>query len=105
MSVDLQIPARGSASSVSSVENLRQFDSGWVSLVDQTDSSWRSTIEPLFQHYYERTPGSFIEMKEMNLTWHYRNADPEFGIWQATELQVNLEKILAHLAVSVLFFD
>jgi hypothetical protein len=35
------------------------------------------------------------------LTWHYRNADPEFGSWQATELQVNLEKLLSHMALSV----
>lgn len=66
------------------------------------DSSWRKTIEHLFQHYTERTPGSFIEEKEVNLTWHYRNADPEFGSWQASELQMNLEKILSHMAVSIL---
>ena len=50
--------------------------------------------------FRERTPGSFIEEKEINLTWHYKNAE-EFGGWQATELQVNLEKLLSHLAVSV----
>ena len=72
-------------------------------MVDQVDTSWRETIRPLFQHYTERTPGSFIEEKEINLTWHYRNTDPEFGGWQATELQVNLEKILSHVAVSVPF--
>ncbi|KAJ3337194.1 Trehalose-6-P synthase/phosphatase complex synthase subunit [Kappamyces sp. JEL0680] len=81
----------------------RRLDtSNWYALVDQVDSSWRSTILPLFQHYTERTPGSFIEEKEINLTWQYRNADPEFGIWQATELQVNLEKILSHLPVSII---
>jgi trehalose 6-phosphate synthase/phosphatase len=36
------------------------------------------------------------------MTWYYRNADPEFGTWQATELQVNLEKVLSHLPVSVI---
>lgn len=70
-------------------------------MVDDIDMSWRETIRPLFQHYTERTPGSFIEEKDMNLTWHYRNADPEFGSWQAAELQVNLDKILSHMAVSV----
>lgn len=80
----------------------RLASNNWYALVDQVDSTWRSTIMPLFQHYTERTPGSLIEEKEINLTWHYRNADPEFGIWQATELQVNLEKILSHLPVSVL---
>jgi trehalose-6-phosphatase len=77
------------------------MNNGWFVLVDQVDSSWRETIRPLFQHYFERTPGSFMEEKEFNLTWDYSGADPEFGSWQAAELQVNLEKILSHLAVSV----
>lgn len=73
----------------------------WYALVDQVDSSWRETIRPLLQHYHDSTPGSFIEEKEINLTWHYRNADPEFGGWQAAELHMNLEKMLSHVAVSV----
>ncbi|KAJ3217078.1 Trehalose-6-P synthase/phosphatase complex synthase subunit [Dinochytrium kinnereticum] len=80
----------------------RRSSDGWLALVDQVDSSWRDTIRPLFQHYTERTPGSFIEEKEINITWHYRHADPEFGSWQAAELQVNLEKILSHMAVSII---
>lgn len=76
-------------------------DNGWIALVDQINSSWKDTIRPLFQHYTERTPGSFIEEKEVNMTWHYRNADPEFGSWQAAELQCNLEKILSHMALTI----
>ena len=87
----------------------RKKDRDWIVLVDAIDvytgsvvnNTWKDLIRPLFQHYTERTPGSFIEEKEINLTWHYRNSDPEFGGWQAAELQVNLEKILSHLAVSV----
>jgi trehalose 6-phosphate synthase/phosphatase len=75
---------------------------GWFQSVDQVDAGWRETIRPLFKHYTERTPGSFIEEKEINMTWHYREADPEFGTWQATELQVNLEKLLAHMALSII---
>ncbi|KAL2911543.1 Trehalose-6-P synthase/phosphatase complex synthase subunit [Polyrhizophydium stewartii] len=82
-------------------QHRRASGNGWFAMVDQFDSSWRGTIMPLFQHYTERTPGSFIEEKDIILTWHYRNADPEFGMWQATELQVNLEKLLSHLAVSI----
>lgn len=77
------------------------IDDGWYRLVNDVDLSWRDTIRPLFQHYTERTPNSFIEEKEINITWHYRNADPEFGAWQAAELQVNLDKILSHMAISV----
>ncbi|KAJ1961707.1 Trehalose-6-P synthase/phosphatase complex synthase subunit [Dispira parvispora] len=73
----------------------------WHCLVDHVDPTWRETIRPLFQHYHERTPGSSIEDKEIILTWHYRNTDPEFGNWQANELKVNLEKSLSHLALSI----
>jgi trehalose 6-phosphate synthase/phosphatase len=76
-------------------------DHGWVRLAKHIDPAWRSTIRPLFEHYTERTPGSFIEDKEVNLTWHYRHADPEFGAWQAAELQMNVDKLLAHLPVTV----
>jgi trehalose 6-phosphate synthase/phosphatase len=80
----------------------RSMGDGWYCLVEDADNSWRDTIMPLFRHYTERTPGSFIEEKEINLTWHYRNADPEFGAWQASELQVNLEKILSHMALAII---
>eukprot|EP00842_Homolaphlyctis_polyrhiza_P001051 jgi/Hompol1/1947/HPOL_002802-RA len=80
----------------------RMSNDGWFIMTDQIDPSWRDTVRPLFKHYTERTPGSFIEENEMNITWHYNNADPEFGAWQATELQANLEKLLSHFAVSIM---
>ncbi|CAG8455562.1 11472_t:CDS:2 [Ambispora leptoticha] len=80
---------------------VKEESNGWYRLVEQVDPAWKENIRPLFQHYYERTPGSFIEEKEINLTWHYRNTDPEFGAWQATELQINLEKLLSHMALSI----
>ncbi len=88
------------------VETQYEKDRGWTVLVDALDLghanlTWRDTIRPLLEHFTERTPGSFIEEKEVNLTWHYRNADPDFGSWQAAELQVNLEKILSHMPVSI----
>ncbi|KAG9287457.1 hypothetical protein G9A89_023829 [Geosiphon pyriformis] len=82
-------------------KTLKEESNSWYKLVEQVDPAWKEAIRPIFQHYLERTPGSFIEEKEINLTWHYRMADPEFGSWQATELQVNLEKVLSHMALSI----
>ncbi|KAJ2523531.1 Trehalose-6-P synthase/phosphatase complex synthase subunit [Coemansia sp. RSA 1939] len=77
------------------------LDNGWSSLVQHKDPQWRETVLPLFQHYTERTPGSFIEEKEIDITWHYRNTDPEFGQWQANELKMNLERVLTHLPLAI----
>lgn len=60
----------------------RPMQNGWYALVDQYDLSWRSTILPLLAHYTERTPGSFLEEKEVNLSWNYRNTDSEYGTFQ-----------------------
>ncbi|KAJ1721086.1 Trehalose-6-P synthase/phosphatase complex synthase subunit [Coemansia erecta] len=79
----------------------RKITDNWYSLVQHTDPQWRETVLPLFQHYTERTPGSFIEEKEIDITWHYRNTDPEFGLWQANELKMNLERVLAHLPLTI----
>jgi trehalose 6-phosphate synthase/phosphatase len=35
-----------------------------------------------------------IERKQINITWHYRNSDPDYGSWMSKEL-------LAHLRDSV----
>jgi trehalose 6-phosphate synthase/phosphatase len=44
--------------------------------------------------YHERTDGSYIERKESSLAWIYREADPEFGLWQAEELIEHLQEAL-----------
>ena len=37
----------------------------------------------------------------MTLTWHYKDADPAFGVFQAKELQLHLEHVLANLPAEV----
>ena len=34
------------------------------------------------QIYTESTDGTYIEVKESALVWHYSGADPDFGSWQ-----------------------
>ncbi|KAJ2491349.1 Trehalose-6-P synthase/phosphatase complex synthase subunit [Coemansia sp. RSA 2050] len=74
---------------------------GWLGLPAPADPLWRDAVLPLLQHYAARTPGSFVELKEAGVTWHFRNADPEFGEWQASELRANLERVLAHRPLAI----
>jgi trehalose-phosphatase len=49
----------------------------------------------VFEYYTERTPGSFIEEKQLGLVWHYRAADNfSYGAWQAAECQNHLRESL-----------
>ena len=65
------------------------------------EHDWRQQVLPILNYYTERTPGSFLEQKERSLSWHYRDADPDYGVWQAHELKAHLTEWCAHLPVEV----
>ncbi|KAE8144874.1 putative alpha,alpha-trehalose-phosphate synthase subunit Tps2 [Aspergillus avenaceus] len=64
----------------------------WENLAERSDMGWQKEVVEIFQHYTERTQGSFIERKRVALTWHYRRADPEYGAFQARECRKHLEE-------------
>lgn len=65
------------------------------------DMSWKDLVLPTMLLFTDRTPGSYIEDKESSLTWHYSDADPHFGSWQAKDLQIILERQLIGTALEV----
>ena len=67
----------------------------WENLAERSDMGWQKEAMDVFQHYTERTQGSFIERKRVALTWHYRRADPEYGAFQAKECRKQLEQTVA----------
>ena len=56
---------------------------------------WRGIVVPILRLYTESTDGSWVEEKESAVVWHYSNADPDFGSWQAKELLDHLEGVLS----------
>ena len=65
--------------------------SEWENLTNKMDMGWQKEVMDVFGHYTERTQGSWIEKKRVALTWHYRQADPDLGAWQAAECRKALE--------------
>ena len=76
-------------------------DSEWETSHVVTDFDWKDVAEPVMELYSETTDGSFIEKKESALVWHHKDADPDFGAWQAKELLDHLESVLANDPVVV----
>ncbi|KAG9048860.1 threalose-6-phosphate phosphatase [Tulasnella sp. UAMH 9824] len=66
----------------------------WTNLTKTFDMSWINEVKDIFEYYTERTPGSFIELKNASITWHYRASDPDWGLFQCKQcldlLQTNL---------------
>jgi trehalose 6-phosphate synthase/phosphatase len=75
---------------------IRQPESEeWENLTESCDMGWQKEVMDIFQHYTERTQGSFIERKRIALTWHFRRSDPEYGEFQARECKKHLERTVA----------
>jgi trehalose 6-phosphate synthase/phosphatase len=74
----------------------------WEQSLSVNGRALRHIVEPLFQNFVQRTPGSSIEYKQAAIAWHYRAADAEFGTLQANELLPLLEDTLHRKPYSVL---
>lgn len=98
---------------------------GWELIDTEISAKWKDMVLPVLQEFASRTPGSMIEVKEVNLSWHYRythafkadacslpslarsppshrNADEDFGLWQAKELAVHLQDMAQKLPIDVI---
>ena len=67
----------------------------WENVTEEMDMTWQDEVLKVFRRFTEKTPGSFFERKKVALTWHYRRADPEFGLFQAKECRKILEERVA----------
>jgi trehalose 6-phosphate synthase/phosphatase len=75
----------------------------WENTAQYIDDSWRKIVKEIFEDYRDRTPGSEIEFKTINITWHYRNADPSYAEWVSKELTSHLMlSVAAKMPVEVL---
>ncbi|CAN0197313.1 unnamed protein product, partial [Phaeothamnion confervicola] len=74
----------------------------WLCIGEDLDLSWKAAVQPIMQYFTERTPGTYIEKKESSLSWHYRDADPHFGLWQAKDMQIHMEDVLTNLPLEIL---
>lgn len=77
------------------------YSDEWEELAPGADLSWIDIAFRIMQLYTERTDGSYIEEKTAGLVWHFLDADPEFGAWQAKEMHDHLESLLATFNVQV----
>lgn len=66
----------------------------WQCMFSDVDLEWRDEVESILEHFTERTPGSLLDIKDCCYTWHFRDADPTFGLKQAKDLQLHFDQTL-----------
>ncbi len=79
----------------------RAPDGQWERQLD-VDLSWMPRIERLLRRVTADVPGTLVERKSCSVTWHYRQAEPEYGAWRARELLVAIEQLLLGAPAEIL---
>ena len=59
-------------------------------------------IERVLRRVARDVPGTLVERKACSVAWHYRQAEPEYGMWRARELLDTLDQLLAGIPAEVL---
>jgi trehalose 6-phosphate synthase/phosphatase len=65
----------------------------WQCMYSDLELDWREEVESILEHFTERTPGSLLDIKDCCYTWHFRDADPTFGLKQAKDLQLHFDQV------------
>lgn len=73
----------------------------WQRVVPNIDLSWKSEVVPILEDFTRQTPGSYLEINQTCLVWHFRDSDEDFGPSQAKDLQLHLDVILQNRPVRV----
>lgn len=89
------LPALGLSAEHGSYFKEHGSENTWQNLSAELDMSWKGDVLNVFRYFTDRTIGSNIEEKKSSIVWHYRNADPDFGSFQAKECQSLLDNILS----------
>ena len=80
---------------------FRNKSSNWE-MIEPLSQEWKKEILPIMEFYEDRTPGSFIEEKELSLVWHYRKTDTKFGEIRARELVETINYLIANMNLQLL---
>jgi len=81
---------------------IRPPQGQWEQRTNVSGSALTRLVQPVFEDFVRRTPGSAIENKRAAIAWHYRAADPEYSAFQARELLTRLEDLLKRRPYKVL---
>ena len=74
----------------------------FLPLFDPGDLHWMEEALAILEDFTAHVPGSRIERKSVGIAWHYREADPILGAWQAKELFQHLAEVFMDQGVQVM---
>lgn len=80
---------------------VKEKNENWK-LIKPIRKNWKKKIIPIFDHYVEKLPGSYVEEKDFTVGFHYRLSDPDYASVRMRELTEYLANFTANMDVQVL---
>lgn len=80
---------------------LKDKDGDW-NMAEGLDNRWKAEIKKILDIYVNKTPGSFIEVKDYSLVWHYRKVETGLGELRAREIISHLKYLSVNMNLQVL---
>lgn len=75
--------------------------SEWSVFDERTNLAWMDQVREILLYHAGMTPGSFVEVKSASIVWHYRESDPEYGLWKANQIVSELSEIMSNMPVMI----
>ncbi|XP_031494237.1 alpha,alpha-trehalose-phosphate synthase [UDP-forming] 1-like [Nymphaea colorata] len=70
---------------------LRLTKGEWMTTMpEHLNMDWVESVQDVFDYFTERTPRSYVEVRETSLVWNFKFADVEFGRLQARDMLQHL---------------
>jgi trehalose 6-phosphate synthase/phosphatase len=66
------------------------------------DQEWKQELKGVMETFVDRTPGTFIEVKDYSLVWHYRKADQGLAEIRVHELIETLSQYTSRMRLQIL---
>jgi trehalose 6-phosphate synthase/phosphatase len=80
---------------------IRQADGSWNDEA-HINTSWKTEVQRIMDTYARRCAGSFTEVKNFSMVWHYRNANPAQAKLRSMELLTELNEHIHNRGLQVL---
>jgi trehalose 6-phosphate synthase/phosphatase len=63
----------------------------WEKWISEPHYDWKDEVINTMESFCQRTPGSFLEIKEQSIVWHFRNSPSEFASTISQKLFYDLQ--------------
>lgn len=61
---------------------------------DRYSKEWKEPVRLVFDYFSERTPRSFVEVRETSLVWNFKYADVLFGRIQVKPILLQFSTLI-----------